>query len=143
MIVACLLAGACEKILEGCSEPVYALAMVGDLLVSGEGNSKAGRVRFWSLQRAETVLSSAEHGGPIWSVALGLEVAVSASYDGSAKVWPLGASERLKSVATLSHPNWVFSASVDGEAIERGSNSGPSATRSPPKQSPCPLQVVL
>lgn len=107
--------GTCEQVLEGCEDPVYALAMRGDLLVSGEGNSKAGKLRYWSLQRGETVSSSAEHAGPIWSVALGINVAVSASYDSSAKVWQLDGPDRLKSIATLSHPNWVFSASVDGQ----------------------------
>ena len=139
--------------LDGCTDNVYGLAMAGGRLLSGEGSGKRGRVRIWSVRRQEQIegVAYSAHGGPVWSVALvagrqaaatGREVALSASSDGSARVWPVqspprtcastrdvedevegagagagvGTSERLlEPLGVLPHPAGVFSCSAEGE----------------------------
>ena len=115
--------GQCTATLIGCEDVVYGLAMRGDTLLSGEGKSKAGKVRTWSIRRECATATFSEHTGPVWSVALGDHVAVSASYDTTAKLWPLEVADHdpaPKSKATLAHPNWVFSVSVEGTLAATG-----------------------
>jgi hypothetical protein len=128
--------GACLAVLEGATESVFSVAISDRWIVGGEGSSRAGglaRARLWSYTasagarhaggaasstpRAATSFKSghgksfAEHAGPVWSVALTHELAVSGSDDGTARVWPLrGAAAR--SVGVLRHPAWVCSVSV-------------------------------
>jgi WD40 repeat protein len=113
----------CVGLLDGCEHTVYGLAMSGSMLASGEGSSKeVGIVRLWDLNASSLVATFSEHMGTVWSVALGSDVVVSASFDMSAKVWTstMGSSEASTSLATLAHPNWVFSVSVEANLAATG-----------------------
>ena len=113
----------CVGLLDGCEHTVYGLAMSGSMLASGEGSSKdVGIVRLWDLNASSLVATFSEHMGTVWSVALGSDVVVSASFDMSAKVWTstTGSSEASTSLATLAHPNWVFSVSVEANLAATG-----------------------
>ena len=130
--------GVATAILQGCESPIYGLALEGNHLVSGEGNSKSGTARLWSVIDAlandmedYTQCSAvyAEHGGTVWSVALAtrLGFALSASLDASVKVWPLadaGDGSQQASVMSLAHPTHVFSVSVNGELAATGCGDG-------------------
>ena len=116
-------------VLEGCEDQVYGLQMRGGLLVSGEGSAKRGRARLWQLRTREPIAVFPEHGGPVWSVAISAnqqqhfgrpDVAVSASFDATARVWPLNVPGVASSLATLEHPTWVFSVSTEGELCATG-----------------------
>ena len=123
--------------LKGCEESIFALALRGDVLISGEGSSgvrggKAGGVaRVWALSKRAVTAVLPEHNGPIWSIALWSDKggggggcgeplhAISASSDATARVWRVGqargagAKAKLYSDATLKHPHqFVYSASV-------------------------------
>ena len=118
-------AGSCTATLTGCEALIYGIALRegGELLLSGEGSQAGGKVRLWSLKggRNEVVATFAEHTGPVWSVAMGARALVSTSHDMKAKVWPIDANgEGVASVATLAHPNWVFSCSIDGDLLATG-----------------------
>ena len=111
----------CVAIFEGCEHTVYGLAVRGDTLASGEGSSKAiGIVRLWNIKTANSMCSLLEHSGTVWSIALGDEFAASASFDMTAKVWAANASDGASSLATLPHPNWVFSISMEGNLVATG-----------------------
>lgn len=121
--------GTLRATLEGCDDQVYGLHMRGGLLISGEGSAKRGRARLWDLRTREPTAIFTEHTGPVWSVALSSslqqqydrpEVAVSASFDGTARVWPLNVQGVASSLATLEHPTWVFSTSIEGELCATG-----------------------
>ena len=124
-----LTTGECTGIVEGCQEKIYGLALRGELLLSGEaegGGGGGGKARLWLLDgkrtRAAPAAVFSEHTGHVWSVALGKEVGVSASHDGTVKVWPLVGGNA--SIATLTHPDWVCSVSLDGDMIATGCGDG-------------------
>ena len=130
--------GACLKVLKGSGESVYSLAMHGHAILSGEPSSHQGAIakaRLWSVAYNEdgrvssaTVKTVFEHGGPVWSVALSASVAITASDDGTARLWPLnGASTR--SLATLKHPAWVCSVSLCAEDALCATGCGDSKIR--------------
>ena len=114
--------GKCTATLEGCEDSIYGLALRGDTLLSGEGSQKVGRVRQWAIKAQKLESTFAEkHGGPVWSVATNGDVAVSASFDYTAKVWPLMRTDgEVRSKATLKHPNWVLSVSVEADLAATG-----------------------
>ena len=124
--------GVCLRMLVPCDATPLTVAMRDKVLMSGEAG-KAGRgakARLWTVggdpdeERAILPTVLAEHGGSIWSVAVGDRVAVSASDDSTARVWTLSGSAR--SIATLMHPAgvWVGSASVCGDLAATGCSDG-------------------
>ena len=120
--------GACTAVLVGCEELVCGLALDGDHLVSGEGRG-AAKVRMWSVGEAQQTALFDEHTGPVWSVAIGASVVVSASQDTRALIWPRTATSPVAtgptaSIGSLSHPNWVFSISVDDDMVATGCRDG-------------------
>lgn len=135
--------GACLRVLEGSNDSVFSLAMRRGMLISGEGSSYQGAIakaRLWSLvnegdEDSITACSSAklktvfaEHGGSIWSVALGDDVAVSASDDGTVRVWPIR-SASSRSIASMKHPAWVCSVSLLPESMLCATGCGDSKVR--------------
>ena len=114
-----LRSGECVKTLSGCEREVNGLALHGDLLLSGEGGMKKPTVRLWSISTGQVRSVFTEHTAPVWSVALGDAVAVSASHDSTARCWPTAAGAS-RSLATLTHPDWVLSVRID---CRRGENS--------------------
>jgi len=120
-----LSSGGCTATLLGSEDMICGLAFHPaaerrDWLLSGE---KSGAARLWSLEQATVLCVYKEHTAPVWSVAFGVRVGVSASHDMKAKVWPLpdmlednalgvavGAARTSK--GTMVHPSWVFSVSV-------------------------------
>ena len=121
------MSGGCLGVVHGSSDAVLSLSARHGWLLSGEGSSHPGAItkaRLWTwgsgaleaLDDDEAVVSfnhksTFEHSGPIWGVALTDQVAVTASDDSTARIWPLqGASSR--SLATLQHPAWVCSVSL-------------------------------
>eukprot|EP00322_Chrysochromulina_rotalis_P000858 CAMPEP_0115877626 /NCGR_PEP_ID=MMETSP0287-20121206/26326_1 /TAXON_ID=412157 /ORGANISM="Chrysochromulina rotalis, Strain UIO044" /LENGTH=553 /DNA_ID=CAMNT_0003333159 /DNA_START=108 /DNA_END=1765 /DNA_ORIENTATION=- len=122
-----LSSGACTATLEGCDEMICGLALRSDQLLSSEGkgtSAKGCTARLWSIAAAETLAIFVGHAGPIWSMAFGDGVAVSASHDATARVWPLEATGSTCSIGKLEHPNWVFSVSVEGDLVATGCRDG-------------------
>ena len=115
--------GSCLRVLEGSSESVFSLGIRRGWLLGGEGSSRQGAIakaRLWAIERSDDGQSIGkaklqttfqEHGGPIWSVALAHDLAVTASDDGTARVWYLQ-NASARSLATLKHPMWVCSVSI-------------------------------
>ena len=120
-----LSSGKCTATLEGCKDLVCGLALNGDMVLSGEG-MEGKKVRLWSVSSAAMVALYGEHQGPVFGVALGGEVAMSASHDSTAKVWPTVVVDGAEtpSLATLPHPDWVFSVSVEGSLAATGCRDG-------------------
>ena len=123
--------GACTATVSGCAGPVYALAVSGNLLLSGEGSAKAGTVRRWVLENAGATAHSAgaEHAGPVWCISIGADAAISASYDTTCRVWPIAGSEggettAMASTGKLPHPSWVNAVSVHGDLAATGCGDG-------------------
>ena len=118
--------GTCTATLEGSEDAIYALALRGDQLLSGEGSPKGGKVRLWEVHTKALRVTGSDHAGPVWSVAFGRAVAVSASHDHSARVWELDAAAGAasKSRANLEHPIYVFSVSVEGDLAATGCGDG-------------------
>ena len=105
-----------------CDEVPLSIAMRDDFLLSGEGGRGLARARLWKVEGGSVgapLSIFAEHGGPIFSVALGDGVAISGSNDRTARVWAL--TGRARSLGTLSHPVWVGSVSVVGALAATGS----------------------
>ena len=136
------LRGECLRVLEGSGDSVYSLAMHAGLILSGEPSSHQGAIakaRLWSVgyvqfdsgvsvTSASVKSTFAEHGGPVWSVALNAEHALTASDDATARVWPvIGASAR--SVATLKHPAWVCCVSLAADGTLCATGCGDSKIR--------------
>jgi WD40 repeat protein len=99
---------------------VHGLALNGDRLLSGEGGgnrkgSTGGKVRLWSLSTHECIAVYAEHTASVLGVALGANVAVSASYDTTAKAWAVDSDteEATASFYSMRHPAAVQSVSID------------------------------
>lgn len=115
--------GACTGVLQGCEELICGLALNGDHLLSGEGRS-AAKVRMWSVSEAQQKAIFAEHTGPVWSIAIGAEVVVSASQDKKTLIWPRTATGPTGSIGSLAHPDWVFSVSVEGDLAATGCRDG-------------------
>ena len=122
----------CMAVLEGCGELIYGLSLSESRLLSGEGTPASSKVRartrLWDVPATLASVSDgsppvvlaefAEAAGPIWSVALGADCAVSASHDVNARVWPLDG--RTAMLGALQHPAWVFSVSVSGRICATG-----------------------
>ena len=113
----------CLATLTGCEGIIYGLAMRNNVLVTGEGGADFGKARLWSLSTSEDYQVSgkmeailSEHTAAVWSVGIGIDVALSASHDATALVWPLDTKGRPSSLATLTHPTNVYSVSVEGDA---------------------------
>ena len=121
--------GECTSTLMGCEGLIHGLALRGDLLVSGEGGGQGkksgdgGKTRQWSVSRAENTVVHAEHTASVLGVALGEDLAVSASYDTTARIWPL-ATGSTSSIGTLRHPSYVQSVSVEGGIAATGCADG-------------------
>lgn len=105
----------------GCEDLVHGLALNGDRLLSGEGGgnrkgSTGGKVRLWSLSTQECLAVYAEHTASVLGVALGASMAISASYDTTARVWPVSTDggDGSASLWTMRHPAAVQSVSIDG-----------------------------
>ena len=128
--------GNCLRALTGCDEVILTLAMRGSVLMSGEGGRGLARSRLYDVgdvQDGESELSApstsgsaptvfTEHGGPIFSVDVGEELALTGSDDQTARVWPLWGGRR--SLGTLRHPAWVGSVSIAGVLAATGSADG-------------------
>jgi WD40 repeat protein len=113
----------------GCQHAIHGLALRGGDLLSGEGSpgERHGTARLWSVSTGKVVSTYDGHRGAVWSVALAEGVAVSASHDATAKVWPLDAHTPTGSVpssGTLKHPEWVSSVSSDGAIVATGCGDG-------------------
>ena len=122
--------GKCLATLAGCEDLVHGLALRGDILLSGEGGGKkAGRVasaRLWSVRGCACVGIFAEHTASIFGVALGADIAVTASHDTTARLWPIPEGEipASKSCATLRHPAFVHSVSIAEGIVATGCGDG-------------------
>ena len=116
--------GECTAVLEGCEEMICGLTLRGDVLLSGEGKGADAKARLWSITAVSGQITATlpGHGGPIWSVAIGEKVAVTASQDATARVWPLEGATDGGSV--LTHPNWVFAVCVEGDVVATGCRDG-------------------
>ena len=119
--------GECTTELVGCEDQVYGLALRGDLLLSGEGGKggkggKGAKARLWTISNASAVAVFDEHSGPIWSVALGKDMAVSASNDMTARVWLLRAKHAH--LGKLVHPSWVYSVSMEHDVAVTACGDG-------------------
>ena len=106
-----------------CEEPVHGLAMRRGQLLSSEGKagSPDGVARLWSVTASKLLALLHEHAGAIWGVALGVSLAVTASHDKTARVWPISekkgkgkadTTSHLASIATLTHPEWVCTVAI-------------------------------
>ena len=118
--------GECTATLHGSEGFVYGLALRKGVLISGEGSADSGRARLWTLHASEddeymvtgrqTALLGG-HLGAVWSVGIGLDVAVSGSHDATCQIWLLSASgSQVRSIGTMEHPTNVYSVSVEGDA---------------------------
>ena len=125
--------GECKMMLvrstEGSGAQIYGLALRrGGTLLSGEGSAKSGCGRVWDVRSGEELCVFAAHTAPVWSVAMSArhelgsaDVAMTASSDFTAKVWPLDlscqgdAGGKIEPLAVLQHPTWVFSVSIESE----------------------------
>jgi hypothetical protein len=121
--------GECLLVIEGCVDQIYGIALRGDMtyawVLSGEGksaaNAKRGCARLWIVEDGVPTMAATfeEHAGPVWSVALGSECCLSASFDASARVWPLAeassaeTTSKTASTGVLEHPTWVFSVALE------------------------------
>lgn len=118
--------GSCDATLK-CDEQAYGLALMGDRLISGEGGQKTAKARLWSVSEARELAVYTGHTGPIWSVTLAVDLAVTGSSDKTARVWNVGATGRHANLGSLAHPAIVHSVDVaanDADVVATGCGDG-------------------
>jgi hypothetical protein len=94
----------------GAADPVSALAMWGDRLISGHGGARDGRLRVWDARTGacEQVLDG--HTRRVWALAVCGSRLVSGSEDKYIKVWAMGpGGPRACERTLLGHSDWVRS----------------------------------
>lgn len=136
----------CVGTLRGCEDVVCGLAIRGDTLMSGEGTLEPpsrirhyeGKARLWSIGAQQALCLYLEHTGPLWSIALGAEIGLSASHDTTVRVWPTGALDiaassggtvPIGSIATLKHPAAAFSVSIETRSALAATGCGDGRVR--------------
>jgi hypothetical protein len=117
----------CVGTLHGCEGAIYGLALCGDLVLTGEaasGDKGAGaKARLWRMSTLRCFAVLAEHKGSIWGASLSATRAVTAGHDAAAKIWSTAVpvDGHTRSLASLKHPKWVTSVSLQGETLATGS----------------------
>lgn len=111
--------GCCGEHIAVLKHPSYrvsTLAMRGDMLVSGcEGDARDHPIRVWSLSQRHVTATLAEHTGRINGLGLGNTRLVSASADGSARVWSLEGERTC--MPAMGHPDAVHAVAVEGDRV--------------------------